>query len=173
MIKTALYHLFVPSGRTNRKAFWITLAVFACLVVSFKAGLFMNDTAGAVYFWGFLIWLIMLFCGVFAIYGKRLKDIGRSVLPIVTLLAAIIIVLIVIMLANGGAEYFEAYSQYERKATIDPEVRLAINERYKERMSGAVPLVSYSISAMLIAFTVWVGLTKGDPKENRYGPPSN
>ena len=171
MLKTALYHLFVPSGRTDRKTFWITLAAFAVLVTSFKAGLFMNDTSGAVYFWGFLIWLTMLFCGLFAVYGKRLKDFGRSVLPIVTLLTAIIIVLIVIMLANGGAEYFEAYSQYERKATIDPEIRRAINERYEARMEGAAPIVNITISGMLVAFTLWVGLTKGAPCPNRYGPP--
>lgn len=172
MIKTALYHLFVPSGRTDRQTFWITLAVFAILVTVFKWGLFQHDTGGAFYFWGFLIWLTMLFCGLFAIYGKRLKDFGRSVLPIVGLLTAIIAVMIIIMLANGGAEYFEAYSQYERKATIDPDVRQAINARYEERMAGAAPLVTYTISAMLIAFTAWVGLTKSDPEANRYGPPS-
>lgn len=173
MFKTALYHLFVPSGRTNRPTFWITLAAFAFLVTAFKAGLFMNDTAGAVYFWGFLIWLTLLFCGAFAVYGKRLKDFGRSVLPIVALIAAIITVLIVIMLAYGGAEYFEAYSEYERKATIDPEVRRAINDRYSARMEGAAPIVSSSVSTMLAAFTLWVGLTKGDPGSNRYGPPPN
>lgn len=171
MIKTALYHLFVPSGRTDRKTFWITLAAFAALVFGFKAGLFMNDTGGAVYFWGFLIWLTMFFCGVFAIYGKRLKDFGRSVLPIVTVLTAIIIVLIIIMLANGGAEYFDAYSQYDRKATIDPEIRREINARYEARMAGAAPLVTLSTSALTIGFTLWVGLTKGDPGDNRYGPP--
>lgn len=169
MLKSALYHLFVPSGRTSRKTFWITLVAFALIVTVFKWGLFQHDTGGAFYFWGFLIWITMLFCGMFAIYGKRLKDFGRSVLPIVSLLTAIMIVLILIMLANGGAEYFEAYSQYERKATIDPDVRRAINARYEERMANAAPLVTYSISAMLIAFTAWVGLTKGDPGSNKYG----
>jgi len=171
MIKTALYHLFVPSGRTNRKTFWITLAAFSVLVVAFKSGLFMNDTGGVVYFWGFLIWLTMLFSGLFAVYGKRLKDFGRSVAPIILLLTAIIAVMMIIMLANGGAEYFEAYSQYERKATIDPEVRRAINAEYEARMAGAGPLVTGSISAMLIAFTAWVGLKPGDASDNRYGPP--
>lgn len=170
MIKSALYHLFVPSGRTDRRTFWITLAAFSVLVTVFKWGLFQHDTGGVFYFWGFLIWLTMLFCGMFAIYGKRLKDFGRSVLPIVTLLAAIVIVLIIIMLSNGGAEYFEAYSQYERKATIDPEVRKAINDRYEARMASAAPIVSSTVSAMLIGFTLWVGLTRGDEGSNRYGP---
>lgn len=171
MFKTALYHLFVPSGRTDRKTFWMTLAAFAALVVAFKAGLFMHDTAGVFYFWGFLIWMTMLFCGMFAVYGKRLKDFGRSVLMVILLLTAILTVMMVIMLANGGAEYFEAYSQYERSATIDPEIRRAINARYEEQMAEAGKLVTGSISAMLIGFTLWVGLTPGDAGKNRYGPP--
>ncbi|MEM7729712.1 MAG: DUF805 domain-containing protein [Pseudomonadota bacterium] len=171
MLKTALYHLFVPMGRTDRRTFWITLAAFAGLVTVFKWGLFQNDTSGVVYFWGFLIWMTMLFCGLFAIYGKRLKDFGRSVLPIITLIAAILIVMIVIMLSFGGAEYFEAYSQYERKATIDPEVRAAINARYEARMAEAGPITTGTIGAMIVAFTLWVGLRRGDPQTNKYGPP--
>lgn len=145
--------------------------MFAALVVAFKVGLFMNDTAGVVYFWGFLIWMTMLFCGMFAVYGKRLKDFGRSVLMIILLITAILAVLMIIMLANGGAEYFEAYSQYERQATIDPDVRRAINARYEEQMAGAGTLVTATITAMLVGFTLWVGLTPGDDGDNRYGPP--
>ncbi|GHB02957.1 hypothetical protein GCM10009069_27170 [Algimonas arctica] len=171
MFKTALYHLFVPSGRTDRKTFWLTLAVFSTLVVAFRAGLFMNDPAGVFYFWGFLIWMTMLFCGTFAVYGKRLKDFGRSVLMIILLITAILAVLMVIMLANGGAEYFDAYSQYDRQATIDPEIRRAINARYQEQMASAGTLVTGTISAMLVGFTLWVGLTPGDKGDNRYGPP--
>ncbi|MEL6688428.1 MAG: hypothetical protein AAFP97_12510, partial [Pseudomonadota bacterium] len=87
----------------------------------------------------------------------------------VSLLTAIIIVLIVIMLSNGGAEYFDAYSQYERKATIDPEVRKAINDRYEARMADAGPIVTWSVSGMLVAFTLWVGLRRGDDGANKYG----
>lgn len=171
MIKRALYHLFVPMGRTDRQTFWITLAAFAGLVTVFKWGLFQNDTSGVVYFWGFLIWMTMLFCGMFAVYGKRLKDFGRSVLPIVTLISLILVVMMVILLAYGGAEYFDAYSQYERKAAIDPEVRAAINAQYEARMSEAGPVTSGTIGAMILAFTAWVGLTPGDAGTNRYGPP--
>ncbi len=171
MLKRALYHLFVPMGRTDRQTFWLTLAGFAVLVTVFKWGLFQHDTSGAFYFWGFLIWMVMLFCGMFAIYGKRLKDFGRSVLPIITLIALILIVMIVIMLSYGGAEYFEAYSQYDRKATIDPEVRAAINAQYEARVAEAAPVTTTTIGAMLLAFTAWVGLTPGDAQANRYGPP--
>jgi uncharacterized membrane protein YhaH (DUF805 family) len=171
MVRSAFYHLFVPSGRTNRQTFWLWLAIFAVLVTVFKWGLFQHDPSGAFYFWGFLIWMTMLFCGLFGIYGKRLKDFGRSVWPIVILLVAIVIVMIIIMLANGGAEYFEAYSQYERKVAIDPAIRQDINARYEARMTAAAPIVNGSISTMLIAFTAWVGLRKGDTGPNRYGNP--
>ncbi|MGB6228995.1 MAG: DUF805 domain-containing protein [Litorimonas sp.] len=171
MIKTALYHLFVPMGRTSRRTFWITLAAFAALVTVFKWGLFQHDTTGAVYFWGFLIWMTMLFCGLFAIYGKRLKDFGRSVWAIVLLLTALIVVMMVLMLAFGGAEYFEAYSHYERKAEIDEAVKARINARYEERLASATPWVSTIMSAMIVGFTLWVGLARGDAGTNRYGPP--
>jgi uncharacterized membrane protein YhaH (DUF805 family) len=170
-MKSALYHLFVPMGRTDRRTFWITLAAFAVLLSVFKWGLFQHDTTGAFYFWGFLIWLTMLFCGVFAIYGKRLKDFGRSVFSIIGLITAILIVLIIIMLSFGGAEYFEAYSQYERKAEIDEAVKAQINAQYEARMAGAAPFVSLITGGMMVAFTLWVGLTRGDKAENKYGAP--
>lgn len=170
MFKTALYHLFVPMGRTDRKTFWVTLAVFAGLLSLFKWGLFQHDTTGAFYFWGFLIWLTFLFCSLFAVYGKRLKDFGRSVFPIIGLITAILIAMIILMLAFGGAEYFDAYSQYERKAEIDAAVQAQINARYEERLSAAGPFVSLITGSMMVLFTLWVGLTRGDAGENRYGP---
>lgn len=171
MIKHALYLLFVPSGRIDRKTFWLTLLAFAVLEVSFREGLFLHDNSSAFFFWGFLIWMVMLVCGIFAIYGKRLKDFGRSVLPIIAAIAALIVLLIILMMVYGGAEYFSAYSEYERKAVIDETVREAINQRYVERMSEAGPIVTIATSALMVGFTLWVGLTKGDPGPNRYGPP--
>lgn len=171
MIKRALYLLFVPSGRIDRKTFWLTLLGFTVLEIAFREGLFLHDNSSAFFFWGFLIWMVMLVCGIFAIYGKRLKDFGRSVLPIVTAIAALIVLMIVLMMIFGGAEYFSAYSEYERKAVIDPDVRKAINDRYIERMRDAGPIVTLSTGGLMLAFTLWVGLTKGDPGENRYGPP--
>lgn len=171
MFKSALYHLFVPMGRTSRRTFWITLAAFALLLTVFKWGLFQHDTTGAFYFWGFLIWMTMLFCGVFAVYGKRLKDFGRSVWAVVLLITALIGVMIVLMLAFGGAEYFEAYSQYERKAEIDEAVKARINARYEQRLADANIWVTLITGGMMAAFTAWVGLTPGDAGTNRYGPP--
>lgn len=172
MFKTALYHLFVPSGRTDRKTFWITLAVFATLVVAFKAGLFMNDTAGVVYFWGFLIWMTMLFCGIFAVYGKRLKDFGRSVTPIFGVLTLWLIVIFVFGILNGAGEYLTEFSQYERKAMIDEAVKDELNSEYQNNLAGT-PLLMMNLIlwGILAAFTLWVGLKPGDDDDNRYGPP--
>jgi uncharacterized membrane protein YhaH (DUF805 family) len=172
MLKTSLYHLFVPSGRTSRKTFWITLAAFAALVVAFKAGLFMNDTAGVVYFWGFLIWMTMLFCGIFAIYGKRLKDFGRSVTPIFGVLTLWIIVIFVFGILNGAGDYLAEFSQYERKAIIDEAVKDELNNAYQADLAGTpLLLMNLILWGILAAFTAWVGLTPGDEGDNRYGPP--
>lgn len=172
MFKTALYHLFVPSGRTDRKTFWITLAAFAVLVVGFKAGLFMNDTAGVVYFWGFLIWMTMLFCGLFAVYGKRLKDFGKSVTPIFGVLTLWIIVIFVFGILNGAGEYLTEFSQYERKAMIDEAVKDELNTAYQNDLAGTpLLLMNLILWGILAAFTLWVGLKPGDDSDNHYGPP--
>ena len=170
MFKTALYQLFVPMGRTRPRTFWTWLGVFAVLVVAFDWGLSRHDPSQAFYFWGFLVWMVMVMCGVFGIYGKRLKDFGRSVGWIFLALTVICLLLIAIMLAYGGAEYFAEYSQYERKVAIDPEVREAFNARFQERLAGSGVAVSLSTGAVMALFTLWVGLTRGDAGDNRYGP---
>ena len=167
----ALYHLFMPMGRSSRRTFWITLAGFAVLVVLFDWGLGFHDNASGFYFWGFLIWMVMLIQGVFGIYGKRLKDFGRSVLWILTLIAVLCAVLVVIMLNFGGAEYFAAYGEYERKAVIDPAVREALDAEFNAEMARAGPFVTWTTGALMLGFTLWVGLTRGDAGDNRYGPP--
>ena len=170
MLKSALYQLFVPMGRTPPRTFWTWLAVFAVLVVVFDWGLSRHDPSQAFYFWGFLVWMVMLICGVFGIYGKRLKDFGRSVGWIFLMITALLILLMVIMLAFGGAEYFAEYSQYERKAAIDADVRERLNARFQEQLSGSKSVVRWSTGALMLGFTLWVGLTRGDAGENRYGP---
>ena len=167
----ALYHLFMPMGRSSRRTFWITLAGFAALVVAFEWGLSQHDNTGAFFFWGFLIWMVMLVQGVFGIYGKRLKDFGRSVLWILTLIALILVVLVVIMLNYGGAEYFAAYVEYDRKSVIDPAVREALDAEFQAEMARTGPAVSLITGGLMLAFTAWVGLTPGDEGTNKYGPP--
>lgn len=172
MLKTALYHLFVPSGRTNRKTFWITLLVFIVLVTTFKAGLFMNDTTGVFYFWGFLIWMTMLFCGFFAVYGKRLKDFGRSVTPIFGVLTLWIIVIFTFAILNGAGDYLTEFSQYERKAMIDEAVKDELNTAYQNDLAGTpLLLMNLILWGILAAFTAWVGFKPGNAGDNRYGPP--
>ena len=169
-LKTALYQLFVPSGRTNRQTFWIWLAVFAVLTVTFDWGLEQHDTSSGFYFWGFLIWMTMLICGIFGIYGKRLKDFGRSVGWIILAFTALFMILIIVMLAYGGAEYFTEYSQYERKAVIDDTVREELDAQFQDRLADSKLVTKLSTGALMIGFTLWVGLTPGNTEDNRYGP---
>ena len=169
-LKTALYQLFVPMGRTRPRTFWFWLAVLAGLTVVFDWGLSRHDPGGAFYFWGFLIWMVMVISGVFGVYGKRLKDFGRSVGWILLAITAILLVLMAIMLAYGGADYFAEYSQYERKAVIDDGVRDELDARFQERLSGSGRAVSLATGAVMLLFTLWTGLTKGDAGDNRYGP---
>lgn len=170
MFKSALYQLFVPMGRTRPRTFWTWLAVFAVLVVSFQWGLLQHDTGGAFYFWGYLTFMVMLFCGVFGIYGKRLKDFGRSVGWVILAITLILLVLMAAVLVYGGADYFAEYSQYERKAAIDPAVRERLNADFERELAGSGRFVAIGTGAIMVLFTLWVGLTRGDAGDNRYGP---
>lgn len=172
MIKHALYLLFVTSGRISRRTFWITLLVFTILAAIFQRGLLLHEPSSAVYFWGFLIFMVTVIWGFFAIYGKRLKDFGRSVWPIVLLIVFWIAAMLIFGILYGAGDYLAEFSQYERKAIIDETVKQDLREAYEAKLREAPQwFLSLLMWLSLIVFTLWVGLTKGDSGENHYGPP--
>ena len=133
-------------------------------------GTFPNSSG--VYFWGFLIWICLLFLGIYAIYGKRLKDFGRSVWPVTGLVTFWLVAIIAFGILYGAGDYMSEFSQYERKAVIDDEVKAKLRADYEARLSSAPQwLLSLVLWASSLIFTAWVGLTRGDEGPNRYGPP--
>lgn len=167
----SLYKLLLsPAGRIGRKQFWIGMAAFAVLVVLFNFGL--KQLGGSV--WAFLISLPFPFIALhmaYSVYGKRLHDMGRSFWPLTGMLVLLILVAIVVMLSFGGSEYFAEFSQYERKADIDPAVQAAIQERYQARLAEGNGTVRAVMYAIIGAFTLWCGLANPDPETNQYGAP--
>ena len=170
-LKTALYQLFVPMGRTRPRTFWLWLAVLAALTVVFEWGLRLNPPGGGVRFWGYLIAFTMMVSGLFGVYGKRLKDFGRSVGWIIFTLVVMCGVMMVFGIMNGAGDYIAEFSKYEREAVIDEETKQRLRADYEESLSGG-PIFAMNISLLLvwILFTLWTGLTKGDAGDNRYGP---
>ena len=162
--------LLSPSGRIGRKDFWIGVLLFC--VISILVNLILKHL-GSGSTLAFLIslpfpFLVLHMC--YAVYGKRLHDMGRSFWPLTWMIVSLILVLIIIMLSFGGSDYFSEFSQYERKAEIDPAVSEAIIERYKTRLAQGLPILRASLLAIIGGFTLWCGLSKPQASGNKYGP---
>jgi len=146
------------------------MAGFAVLVMVFNLGL--KQLGNSV--WAFLISLPFPFLVLhmaYAVYGKRLHDMGRSFWPLTAMIVSLIVVAIIVMLSFGGSEYFAEFAQYERKEDIDPAVKAAIQARYQARLAEGNGLVSALMWAIIGGFTLWCGLSKADPVANKYGAP--
>ncbi len=169
MLKTIPSLLLRPSGRIGQKDFWIGLVVFMILILSFNFGLRLQGNS----VWAFLISLPFPFIAIhmtYSLYGKRLHDMGHSVWPLTGMIVSLICVAIIVMLAFGGSEYFNEFSQYGRKDEINPAVRNAIIERYQARMAQSHNVVSGVMMAIITGFTLWCGLSKSQKLNNKYGP---
>ena len=156
----------------GRREFWVGilgLFLFVC-AVNFYLRQF---PALEVSFWIALIFPFLVLHMSYAIYGTRLHDMGRSFWPLTRLIVLIILLTIFIMLAFGGAEYFAEFARYERKAVIDEAERERLITQYQQNLaeSHANMILSLSSTALIVAFTLWCGVSKPDPKANRYGPP--
>jgi len=121
--------------------------------------------------WAFLISLPFPFLVLhmaYAVYGKRLHDMGRSFWPLTAMIVSLIGVAIIVMLSFGGSEYFAEFSQYERKEDIDPAVKAAIQERYQARLAEGNGMVSALMWAIIGGFTLWCGLSKAELGTNKW-----
>jgi uncharacterized membrane protein YhaH (DUF805 family) len=145
--------LLSPEGRMSQKDFWMSaLVLFVAWVVSH-----------AFHVFAFLIWLLLIFMWV-CVYAKRLHDFGKSgwltLLPFIVGAAAVTLGLIFGGLGAIGAVF----------AMITHGV---------EPSSWATMFAGFGIMAVFLCiaalakfiFLLWVGLSPGDPGENRYGPP--
>ena len=162
--------LLSPSGRIGRKDFWIGVVLLTALTILFN--LILRKLGGGSIL-AFLIslpfpFLVLHMC--YAVYGKRLHDMGRSFWPLTWMIVSLLLVLIVVMLSYGGSEYFSEFAQFERKSDIDPAVKEAIVARYQARLSEATGLLNGSMMAIIGGFTLWCGLSKSQAENNIYGP---
>lgn len=165
--------LLSGQGRISRPKFWAGFALVILVSLLGRLSLqHMGNNMGffllAPFFWS--LFFYMLYC----VYGKRLHDMGRSKGPYFAMIVVEILVMIIVMLSFGGAEYFSEFSQYSRKDNIDPEIASALTQKYQDGIKESMHLIGPLFLAVPLLFTGWVGLSKGDAAENRYGtPPSD
>jgi len=165
-----MFKLFLsPKGRIDRRDFWTAFIPLALLICVFNFFLPKLGKSMLAFFLPFPF-LFLIIQMSYSIYGKRLHDMGRSVWPLTGMIVlAFVIIPIVVMLSFGGSELFADFSQYDRKAEIDPEVQKAIQDRYQDRLNDGVPYLSHLVGGIIAVFTLWVGLSKSVPNDNQYG----
>lgn len=131
-------------GRIGQSDFWIGFAIL------FVAGIVLGMIPVIKQFAG----LILLFPWI-CVYSKRLHDFGKTgwlvLVPI-----GVVFVAIIIAIMTGGMAMLAGGANNAAGA-----------------MAGLGTMGLVMIVALLIclAFLLWVGLTKGDPGDNQYGPP--
>ncbi len=163
-------HLFFSTeGRIDRQKFLIG---FVCVSLFVFAGNTLLRTLGQS-MTGFYIALFFPFISfyiIYCVYGKRLHDMGRTVRPFYIMIFLEIVAVIFVMLSFGGADYFSEFSQFDRKDIIDPAVTQDIIARYQDKVQANMPIIRPLLLGIPLLFTLWLGVAKSDPGENKYGP---
>jgi len=141
---------FSPEGRIGRSAFWIGWLVLVGV----------NSVIHFLPLIGQIIGLVTIYCFI-CIASKRLHDFGRSgflqVIPIV--LCTVLCIGALAMVAGPAIIAGLADAN-------DDAIMAAV-------FAGIGGMMLAFLAAFLIGlgFLLWIGLSTGNPGENRYGPP--
>jgi uncharacterized membrane protein YhaH (DUF805 family) len=143
-------HLFFSAnGRIGQKDFWIGFLIL------FVAGWVL----GMIPLIGIFASLLMIYCWA-CLYSKRLHDFGKSgwlqLVPFGVMVAAGVVAGVV-----GGASAITAAMSGQN----DPAAAAAMLTGL-----GGVALIMCLAMLVWLAFLLWVGLSKGTPGDNQYGP---
>lgn len=144
---------FSADGRIGQKDFWI--GVLALLLMWFLAPV--------LHLLAPVIWLVVMYCWV-CVFSKRLHDFGKSgwliLLPVAVWTLALILATIF-----GGLTVLGA---------IATGMTAGMHPGSWGVMLGAlgIMLTMFGVAALeKFVFVLWVGLSPGDPGENRFGSP--
>ncbi|WNG45919.1 DUF805 domain-containing protein [Archangium minus] len=141
-----------PEGRIERRDFWIGFAII--VVASF--------VLGVIPILGQLLGFLLLWPQI-CIHSKRLHDMGKTAwLQLIPFGATVIAM--VLAAVSGGMAMMGAASMNEQG---DDSAAVG------SAMAGMGAALGFMGLAFLVglAFLLWVGLTKGEPGPNRFGPP--
>ncbi len=142
--------LFSPNGRIGQQEFWIGVLILIAA----------NIVAGFIPILGFIISLGLIWVGI-AVYGKRLHDAGKTAwLHAIPWAVSIVLMTIGAVMAGGAV----LAAMMGGGDDVDVAAMLA--------GAGAASLFFLLSFVVWIAYTIWVGLLKGDAGDNRFGPAS-
>ena len=153
-----------PTGEIGVKPYLIGVVGIALFVVAVNTFL-RALTPGALSFSVALVFPFLALYIIYCVYGKRLHDMGFSVWPLTGLITAELFVILGVMLAFGGAEYFEGFAQYERKAVIDEAVREALISDYQAEQASNMGTIKIALWILPVLFTAWLAMAPKRPRK--------
>jgi uncharacterized membrane protein YhaH (DUF805 family) len=139
-----------PNGRIGQSDFWIGTAIMIAVSV----------VLGWIPVIGQIIQLALIYAGI-CVMSKRLHDFGKSGWLAAVPYGLLAIAIVVSLLAGFGMLAAAGAANYGDSAAGVGAIMAA----------GTIGLVWIIAGLACLAFWLWVGLTKGDPGENQYGPP--
>lgn len=154
---------FSTKGRIGRAQFLVGVVVASVVIFGFNRLLhWIGETTNhsMLSFWLALVFPFLALYVIYCLYGKRLTDIGRSRGWVFAMFALETLAVIIVMLSFGGADYFDAFSKFDRKDAIDPAVTQAIIDQYQSQIAANIYIIKPLLMAVPAAFTAWLGLAK-------------
>lgn len=145
--------LFDPNGRIGQKPFWIGVLIII-------GGNLLVNVLPII---GFILWFALIWMGI-CVYGKRLHDAGKtawlhaipwSLSILLTIIAAVMV----------GAGLFQLILDGMNNTDPSPESIMS----FLAASGGALFMLTLG-TLVWLGYTLWVGLLKGDPGANAYGP---
>jgi uncharacterized membrane protein YhaH (DUF805 family) len=137
------------NGRIGQKDFWIGFLIL------FVANIVLNFIPVV----GQIAQLVLIYAGI-CLMSKRLHDMGKSGWLAAVPYGLMAIAMVLTILTVFGVMAASGAGQYGAPAAGMGAVAAA-------GMAGMVMIVAGLVS---LAFLLWVGLSKGNPGDNQYGP---
>jgi len=145
--------LFDTNGRIGQQPFWIGVLVIV-------GG---NIILPMIPIIGWIAWIALIWVGI-AVYGKRLHDVGKTAW-LHAIPWALNIILGGIAAVMVGAGLFQLILDGANNDDPSPESIVG----FLAASGGALFMLLLG-TLVWIGYTLWVGLLKGDPGANTYGP---
>lgn len=133
-------------GRSGRKEYWASVGIL--VLVGIALAVFRIPGAGAA---TTFLWIL--------IWSRRLHDMGKSAWWVMAPIGVMVVICVAAFALLGGP--------------LMDAMKYSETGNGKVTDQGATLFVALVIALFLIqlAFTIWLGVVKGEVSDNRFGPP--
>lgn len=169
MFKTLYKDLLQPPGRTTRPAFCLG---FVLIVISvFLQGYIVSHMQNSlISFWIGLIWLCLNIYMIYALYARRLHDIGLSVGLWFAMVFVSLLTIGFTYWGSGGGDYMSALMA-DKSIVEDEAAHRALVEKYQADLSANASWARWVNLLPAAVLTLFCAIKTGQIAPNKYGNP--